>query len=187
MKYELKSIRIWSFLKVAFFLNVLVGFMSGFLMAFFTAFFISALGSMGEMSQYGFEMPGEFPIGVLFVIYPFMGAIFCAIFLTFFELIVIGMYNLIAKITGGLELNLNAVADNNTPPQPIYAQAQLNITVPPPPPPLLFAVPPPPPPPPPEEPKSPPNYFQPPQAPAEKHERDENPPDPEFPSRTVGG
>ena len=86
MRYEIKSIRLWSFLKIAFFLNILVGFLSGFLMAFFTAFFISALRSMGEMSRFGFEMPSEFPIGVLFIIYPLVGAIFCGVFLTFFEL-----------------------------------------------------------------------------------------------------
>src|SRR3970282_2801899 len=105
MRYEVKSIRLWSFLKVAFFLNIIVGFLSGFFFAFFTASIISALGNMGELSPYGFEMPGEFPVGFLFVIYPFIGAVTCAIFLTVFEFIVIGLYNAIAKITGGFELN----------------------------------------------------------------------------------
>ncbi len=186
MRYEIKSIRLWSFLRVAFFLNILVGFLAGFLMAFFTAFFISALGSMGEMSPYGFNMPAEFPVGVLFIIYPMIGAIFCAVFLTIFELIVVGFYNLIAKITGGLELILNSVADDTAPQQPIYSQTQLPKTVPPPPPPPLFAAPLPPssly-----EAPKAPPSYFQPHQALGKMPERDEKPPDPEFPSRTVGG
>ncbi len=184
MRYEIKSIRLWSFLRIAFFLNVLVGFLSGFLMAFFTAFFISAWGSMGEMSPYGFDMPQNFPFVFLFIIYPLLGAIFCAVFLTFFELVVVGFYNLVAKITGGLELNLKGVADEVPAHQPIYAQAQTPPSVPPPPPPPIVS---------PqtspqmEQPKAPISYFRPPQSPAKTFGPDEKPPDPEFPTRTVGG
>ena len=191
MRYEVKSIRLWSFLKVAFFLNIIVGFLSGFFFAFFTASIISALGNMGELSPYGFEMPGEFPVGFLFVIYPFIGAVTCAIFLTVFEFIVIGLYNAIAKITGGFELNLNVVAEEIPTQQPNYAQTQTQPTVPPPPPPALASMPLPPvaptPPLPAEEPRSEPTFFEPPQAPVEKPGQDQKPPDPEFPTRTVGG
>ena len=182
MRYELKSIRLWSFLKVAFFLNILVGFLTGFLFAFFTASIISALGSMGELSPYGFELPQEFPLGFLFVLYPLMGAVACAIFLTLFELIVIGLYNAVAKITGGFELSLNVAADQIPALQPIYAHTQMQSAVPPPPP-----VAPPTPPPPVDEPRPESGFMATPQGPAENPRQDEKPPDPEFPTRTVGG
>ena len=190
MRYEIKSIRLWSFLKVAFFLNIIVGFLSGFFFAFFTAAIISALGNVGGLSPYGFELPQEFPVGFLFVIYPFIGAVTCAIFLTLFEFILIGLYNAIAKITGGVELNLNVVAEEIPAQQPLYAYTQMQTTVPPPPSPVASAPLPavaPKPPPPVVEPRPESGIIETTQPPVENPAQNQKPPDPEFPTRTVGG
>lgn len=174
MKYEIKSIRIWSFLKVMFFINILVGILGGFVFAFFTATIVSALGTMEAMNPYGLEMPQDFPLGALFIIYPIMGAMASAFFLTLFEIIVIGLYNLIAKLTGGLELNLHEIMQVIPAQSPIAAQTQAP----------QYGAPPPPSKPAEEETPQPPVQYQPPPSEPPQNNNDDNN---EFPTRTVGG
>jgi len=145
MKYELKSIGYWPLIKVSFLINLIVGFIMGLFVALFMGLMISLLGRIGGLP--GMEMYNEemAPMGFMLVIYPFMFAIFGAVFYTILFLLVALIYNLIAKAVGGLEFTLNEIRVQPlayaAPPSPTYAQPQQ------PPPPPQPAQPPPPPPP----------------------------------------
>ncbi len=174
MKYELKSIGIWSFIKISFFFNMIVGFLIGVLYAMFVGVFFSIMQNMPFMNQGGMPDAPDVPFGAIMIIIPFIFAIGGSIFYTMFGTICVGIYNLIAKLTGGIEYTMNPVAESVTPLPPIYAQTQLPPVTPLPPP---FSV---------ETPKTEPRSFEPPPAPVDKPGQDQKPPDPEFPSRTVG-
>ena len=109
------------------------------------------------------------------IIIPFIFAIGGSIFYTLFGTICVAIYNFITKLTGGIEYTMNPVAEYVAPLPPIYAQSQLPSVMPPPPP-MSFEVT-----------KPEPRSFEPPPALVEKTGQDEKPPDPEFPTRTVGG
>ncbi len=172
MKYELKSIGIWSFIKVSFFFNLVVGFLVGLLYGMFFGVFYSIMQNMPYMDSGELPPPPDIPFGAVMLILPFFFAIGGAIFYTLFGTICAGLYNFIAKLTGGIEYNVSAVAEYVSPQQP---QTQLQPLTPLPPPPAM------------EAPKSVPTSFELPQPPIEKTGNDEKPPDPGFPSRTVGG
>jgi len=154
VKFELKSIGYWPLIKVSFLINLIVGFIGGLFFALFMGLMFSLIDQFGGMPgmppMYTEEMA---PIGVMLVLYPFMFAIGGAVFYTIFFLIIAFIYNLIAKLVGGLEFTLKEVqlqpVGYPTQPPPMYAQAQPQQTPPPP------TRPTPPPPPPPVEPLPP--------------------------------
>jgi hypothetical protein len=154
MKFELKSIGYWPLIKVSFLLNIIVGFIVGLFVALFMGAMFSIInefGGMPGMPAYSDEIP---PLGFMLILYPFMFAIFGAIFYTILALITAFIYNVIAKVAGGLEFTLNEIRL-----QPVAYSApagyQPQQQQPPPPPPSRPSSPPPPPPPPPVEPLPP--------------------------------
>ncbi len=104
MRYELRSIGIWSFVKVAFFVNLVAGFVSGLLYAMF---FGAIMAAMSQMPQFGgaFQEMQGVGIGAMLILFPIMGAFGAAFFGTLFGLIFVAIYNLTARVVGGLELN----------------------------------------------------------------------------------
>lgn len=109
MRYELKSIGIWPFIKVVFFLNLVFGFLFGVFYAIILVPIMSAVSSMT-----GFESPGmdQMPsIGSLLIIMPIMFALFSAVFNTILALIVAAVYNGIARLLGGFEFNFDALVE----------------------------------------------------------------------------
>lgn len=140
MKFELKSIGYWSLIKVSFLINLIIGFILGLFFALFVGFMLSVIeqfGGMPGMPMYAEEMA---PIGIMLVLYPFMFAFFGAIFYTIFFLIVAFVYNMIAKVLGGIEFDLNEVQIRpvayTAPVSPSYAQPRQAAPPPPPPPPV---------------------------------------------------
>ena len=143
MKYELKSIGAWSFIKISFIVNLIVGFLIGLLYAMFLIPFLTLMGNAGPFGTQTDIDFSDVPIGVMIIILPIMFAFGGAVFNTIFGLIVIGVYNLAARLLGGLEFNLNPTQVAGPSPaaasvqQPEMQQTEMRPT---------YAAPPPPPP-----------------------------------------
>ncbi len=103
MRHELKSIRIWSFTKVSFFVNLVVGFVLGLMYAMMLPILVAGMSQFGGF--YGRSLdPSEVPIGVMLVIMPITGAMFAAVFHTLIGIVLVAVYNLVARLVGGLEM-----------------------------------------------------------------------------------
>lgn len=124
MRYELKSISTWSYIKVMFFVNLIVGFVLGIFYGIFTGVFISIAAELMFFSEDAFDMQSGFPIAL----YVFaMGILFSlgnAVFGTLFGAIIAGFYNLIVRMTGGLEFVIKPVTKIETA-GPIAARTSL--------------------------------------------------------------
>ena len=103
MKYELKRIGTWSAIKIGFLIWGLLGFLAGIYMALMMPVLLSMLGSFG-----GF--PGDLDAftPVVLVFLPFMYSIMSAVIGTVLTAIVVAFYNLISRLTGGIEVDLNS-------------------------------------------------------------------------------
>ncbi len=151
MRYELKTIPFWPVLKVGFFVNLVVGLLVGILYAMFLIPFVALMSSIPAFESGGFDFGGA-PLGLMMFIMPIISALTWAFFGTVFLVIVVLVYNLTAKLVGGLELNLEKVESR---PEPVVAAVPPAAQTPPEyysPPPLETR----PPPPPPAQPETPP-------------------------------
>ena len=134
MRYELKSIGIWSFVKISFFLNLILGVIIGFFYAVFMGLFLSIAGNSPLADEWGMD-PNEMSIGVLFILFPLLFGIMGAFFQTLLMTLMVGLYNLITKMTGGLVLNLVGAAEptaKNIPVATVASSAPLVAPLPPP-------------------------------------------------------
>ncbi|KAA3637118.1 MAG: glutamate--tRNA ligase [Calditrichaeota bacterium] len=104
VKYELKSKSAWSFLKVAFIINLITGFLLGLFLTPFLSFFLMFFSSVIEM-QFQIDISSS-SIESFLVISPLLTAFFFTFFVTFFEWIAILLYNLFANLLGGIILSL---------------------------------------------------------------------------------
>ena len=113
MRYEIKSINLWPFIKVSFFFNLVIGFLFGLLYALLAGFIVAILSRLSEFQPEFFEFgPIESaPIGLMIIVMPIMFAILGAIFYTLIGVVLILIYNLIARLVGGYELVLEPVAE----------------------------------------------------------------------------
>lgn len=112
MRYEIKSIGMWPFVKVSFFFNLVVGFIFGLLYALFAGFIMTIMSRFSEFQPGGFDfdMMEPMPIGIILVVLPVLFAIMGAVFYTIIGAILVLIYNLIARLVGGYELDLQLVA-----------------------------------------------------------------------------
>ncbi|UCD62635.1 MAG: DUF3566 domain-containing protein [Candidatus Zixiibacteriota bacterium] len=148
MRYELKSIPIWPLTKVAFFVHLVVGFLVGLLYAALLFPFMAALMNLPEFQaeELGIVVA---PLGIVAIMMPFVMALSGAFFGTIFTVILAAVYNLIARLLGGLELNLAAVESAVTASGAAASRSPVQsapVDRPPPPPPPVADSPPPPPP-----------------------------------------
>ncbi len=104
MRYELRSIGLWSFIKVSFFINLPFGFMLGLLYTVTLPFMFAGMGEFGLGGPV--IDPDDFPFGVMLIVLPLMGALFAAVVLTLGGVVLVGFYNIIRRLIGGLELEL---------------------------------------------------------------------------------
>ena len=103
MRYELKSIRIWSFTKVSFFVNLVVGFVLGLMYAMMLPILVAGMSQFGGF--YGRSLdPSEMPIGIMLIILLIMGAMFAAVFHTLIGIVLVAVDTLVARLVGGLEM-----------------------------------------------------------------------------------
>ncbi len=134
MKLEIKAFGIWSLIKVTFFLNLILGFMIGVLTALFLVPMMALMSEMG-----GFPgMPTQdiqLSFGAMLIVIPVMNSLLYAVFGTILISIMAGLYNLVARLLGGIEIN---VADLTM--QPVVTTAPADAvhrpTMPPPPSPI---------------------------------------------------
>jgi hypothetical protein len=108
MRYELKSIPVWPVTKVAFFVNLVVGFVLGLLLAVFMMPVVTTLATMAAYDAGELDFDSG-PIGALTFIIPFMMAVWSAFFNTAIVVIIAVAYNLVVKVVGGIELSLGPV------------------------------------------------------------------------------
>ncbi|NOY89440.1 MAG: hypothetical protein GXO93_08675 [FCB group bacterium] len=136
MRYELKSIPIWPLTKVMFFLNLIGGFIFGFLYALFAGFIMTVMSQLPILQSENMDM-GKMSMGILIVVMPFVFAFFSAFFNTIIGIVIAFLYNLITRLVGGIELQLQLVGEEQPSqfkPQPIIAQTAATSSVPPAPP-----------------------------------------------------
>jgi hypothetical protein len=110
MLYEIKSIGMWPFIKVSFFFNLVVGFIFGLFYALFAGFIMTIMSRFSEFQPGGFDFDLEpLPIGIMLVVLPILFAIMGAVFYTIIGVVLVLIYNLIARLVGGYELDLQLV------------------------------------------------------------------------------
>ena len=118
MRYEIKSVGMWPFIKVSFFFNLVVGFIFGLLYALFAGFIMTIMSRFSEFQPGGFDFDLEpLPICFMLVVLPVLFAIMGAVFYTIIGVILVSIYNLIARLVGGYELDLQLVGAG-APPMP---------------------------------------------------------------------
>lgn len=123
MRYELKTIGLWSLLKVSFFLNLVFGFVVGLVYAFMFSVMIAISGFI-PLEDLGVDT-SELSLGFLFVGLPIVFSIGSAVFSTLICVFGAVVYNLIARLIGGLEFDLtpvNQTASIQPVSRPIMAQ-----------------------------------------------------------------
>jgi hypothetical protein len=108
MRYELKSIPIWPIVKVFFLINIIAGFIFGLLLAIVSSGLISFYNEILQVSNPGYNVE-LIPLEVLIFMMPLLFALGNAIFTTTLMIIIIFIYNLLVKFTGGIELNLSEI------------------------------------------------------------------------------
>ncbi len=142
MRYELKSIGLWAFVKISFFLNLILGFIMGLLYALFFSFIVTVLSRFPGMQNNDLDTK-SLPVGVMVIFLPILFAILGAFFNTVIGAIIVFLYNAIARMAGGFELEFEpmTVMVPSTPPpgnysQPMYTQRPTTQATPPPPPPF---------------------------------------------------
>jgi len=110
MIYEIRRINIWSVMKVAFVIFAILGLVIGiFYMVFFM--FMGQFMEMATPDEFG-GMTGLFS-GILGLLAIFFLAIFYAVFGSLMTALFAGIYNLMARGFGGVEMHLEA----KTPPE----------------------------------------------------------------------
>lgn len=149
---ELKSVGYWSVIKIGFVINIVIGFIIGIFYAMMMKIMLSASGGFAGMLG-GMDMPINEITTFALIFMPFMFAFGNAFFGTILWVIIAVIYNIMARIAGGLELNLEQAQLQPVAaavPQPVAPQTAFQPAAPTRPP-----SPPPPPPPPPVEPLPP--------------------------------
>jgi hypothetical protein len=108
VRYEFKSIGIWALIKVSFFLNLIFGFIFG---VFYSLILIPLTRWVTQLTEVeSLQYENDTTMGMLFLL-PFLFALFAALFNTLFAAVIGALYNGIAKITGGLEFNIEKMPE----------------------------------------------------------------------------
>lgn len=103
MKLKLQRIGVWSFIRVAFVINLIVGFLIGIVYALVVLMITSMQTDLlpeGALELNGFRAVAP----LLTVLLPFLSAFFFAVTYTLFGALAIAIYNLVARATGGFEI-----------------------------------------------------------------------------------
>jgi hypothetical protein len=108
MKLELKKISVWAAVKVSFILNLILGFIMGIFYAIFLLMLASLpIGMMGDGSPRLFSAFA----GIAAILLPFFFAFFLGVVYTIVVAISVIAYNLVVKLTGGLEFEFKQVVE----------------------------------------------------------------------------
>lgn len=127
MKYEIKAIGYWSVIKISFILNLVIGFIFGIFYALFMGAILSIAEQFGGMPSMPAETFDTLSTGAMIIIFPIMFSLMGAFFNTILALIITFVYNIIARLMGGLEFELSEIRVqpvSYAPSQPQYYQPQ---------------------------------------------------------------
>ena len=107
MRYELKSIGVWSFVRTSFFIHLVFGFVVGLFYAAIFGLMMAVFSSLPYGSgDTGFDPSTIGPI--MIVLLPIICSVGMAVFGTFFTAVLVIAYNLIVRMVGGVEFELEA-------------------------------------------------------------------------------
>jgi hypothetical protein len=108
MRYEIKSIPVWPIVKIFFLINLVAGFIFGVLLAIVSSGLVSFYNELIQVSNPGYDV-SLIPIEMLIIMLPLLFAFGNSIFTTTIMILIIFIYNLLVKFTGGMELNLTEI------------------------------------------------------------------------------
>jgi hypothetical protein len=111
VRYEIRSVGVWAFVKQSFFVNLVLGFVVGVFYAMFMGTFLSVLENSPLSEAYGSGF-ARMPLMVLMVMMPLLMAFGAAFFNTILGVIAVLTYNFVARFAGGLEMVLEPTADD---------------------------------------------------------------------------
>lgn len=105
MRYELKRIEIWSVIKIIFIVSLFIGFL---ISVFYAGLFfvMSALGEALAPSDLSNVLPVSGAVAIGIVVF---GTIGLAILYTLMAIIFVGLYNLIARLAGGITVHFESL------------------------------------------------------------------------------
>ncbi len=105
MRFEFESVSVWTVVKVGFLVNLILGVIGGLFLAVVMFPFMAALPQLGAP---GMIDPGmaEMSFGMMVILLPIMYGIGNAIFGTIMFAIAAIVYNLVARIAGGIEYDV---------------------------------------------------------------------------------
>ncbi len=122
MKFELKRIAVWPAVKISFLVNLVLGFIIGIFYAFFLALLMALPTAMADPNFAPFSAIS----GAILVLVPFLFAFGGAVMYTIAVFIFVIVYNLFAKIAGGMEFEYVQLAEI----KPVATPAVLTSTAP---------------------------------------------------------
>jgi hypothetical protein len=111
MYFELKSVNVWTMIKIWFFLNLILGLGLG---VFYTLFSVLTMAAAGELLflRVGID-PNQFSPGQMLVMLPIAFALGHAVFGTLLVAVLSVVYNISARLVGGLHFEM--VSDDEDP------------------------------------------------------------------------
>ncbi len=112
MKYELKSIPVWAFFKITFFVNLVAGFVLGIFMAPFVGVFSVVLVTLFQMQGTNFDVNSS--LDLLIIATPVILSFVFAFLVTLFEVIIVFIYNIFASFVGGISFVLEPEKNGST-------------------------------------------------------------------------
>jgi len=141
MRFELRRIGIWSLTRVSFFFHAIAGLVMGFACALMIGLWLAVLEHLPARYDTGYGTEA-FPVGVMLIIVPIACSVGGGVFGTIGTIVLAFVYNLIARLTGGIELDLAEVTittppapvDRTTPGGPAPSGSDMSVAPPPPPP-----------------------------------------------------
>jgi hypothetical protein len=136
MRYELRSIGVWACVRTSFFLHLVFGFVIGLFYAAILGMMVALISSLpyGDTSDTGIDLSALGPVFIILL--PILCSVGMAVFGTVFTAIFAVVYNLIVKMVGGIEFELEPITLSQVAvghPSPVMPA--VNSPYPPPPPP----------------------------------------------------
>ena len=104
MRYELRSIGVWSFVRTSFFLHLVFGFILGLFYAAIFGLILAVASSLPMDSSSDFDPSTLGPVFIILL--PIICSVACAVFGTLFTAIIVVVYNMIVRMAGGVEFEL---------------------------------------------------------------------------------
>jgi hypothetical protein len=123
MRWELKSIAIWPLVRVSFLYNLVIGLIFGLVAALVLGFFMAVSSALPAWSSGDIEVQ-EYSLGGLIVILPLVISIGGAVLNTLLGVVMVSVYNVVARMVGGLEFNLVEIAAEPTASSPTPAPSE---------------------------------------------------------------